>query len=217
MVKLYVEGGGDTQLLKTACRQGFAEFLAKAGLAGRLPRVVAGGSRNSAYDMFCTSIQAGEPALLLVDSEEAVKPAAQPGDAAVVSDRAQWKPWLHLKDRVGDGWAMPAGSEDVHCHLMVQCMESWLLADRDALSRFFGQGFKASALPAASRPLEELSKPSIYQSLAQATSDCKTKDAYGKGDHSFKLLALIDPAKVFQASPWAQRFIETLHVRMGQG
>jgi hypothetical protein len=216
MVKLYVEGGGDSQLLKTACRQGFSEFLGKAGLAGRMPRVVAGGSRNSAYDMFCTSIKAGEPALLLVDSEELVKPDAQQGNGTVVADRAKWKPWLHLKQRVGDAWVMPAGSEDAHCHLMAQCMESWLLADRDALSRFFGQGFKESALPAVSRPMEELNKPLIYQALAQSTSDCKTKAAYGKGDHSFKLLALIDPAKVFIASPWAQRFIETLRFRMGQ-
>jgi hypothetical protein len=63
MVKLYVEGGGDTQLLKSACRKGFTEFLAKAGLKGSLPRVVAGGSRNNAYEMFCTSIKQGEPAL----------------------------------------------------------------------------------------------------------------------------------------------------------
>lgn len=216
MVKLYVEGGGDSQLLKTACRQGFSEFLGKAGLAGRMPRVVAGGSRNSAYDMFCTSIKAGEPALLLVDSEEAIKPEFQTGNAALTVDRAQWQPWGHLKQRVGDGWRMPAGSEDGQCHLMVQCMESWLLADREVLSSFFGQGFKPAALPAVSRPLEGLDKPLLYQALAQATSDCKTKATYGKGDHSFKLLALIDPAKVFRASPWAQRFIETLQVRMGQ-
>ena len=63
MVKLYVEGGGDSQLLRTACRQGFAEFLGKAGLAGRMPRVVAGGSRSSTYDMFCTAVAQGEEAL----------------------------------------------------------------------------------------------------------------------------------------------------------
>jgi hypothetical protein len=216
MVKLYVEGGGDSQLLKTACRQGFSEFLGKAGLVGHMPRVVAGGSRNRAFDMFCTAIQAGEPALLLVDSEEAIKPASQPGNAALAADRALWKPWVHLKQRVGDGWSMPEGSEDGQCHLMVQCMESWLLADRDVLSGFFKQGFKPAALPALSRVIEGLDKPLIYQALARATSDCKTKAIYGKGDHSFKLLALIDPAKVFSASPWAQRFIETVQLRMEQ-
>lgn len=215
MVKLYVEGGGDSPLLKTACRQGFAEFLGKAGLTGKMPRVVAGGSRNSTYDMFCTSIRVGEPALLLVDSETPVVSDAQQGEVADAAHRANWKPWVHLKQRLGDGWDMPAGSDETHCHLMVQCMESWLLADTSALEGFFKQGFKATALPAASRPLEALDKGLIYRSLAQATGDCKTKAPYGKGEHSFKLLALIDPAKVFSASPWAQRFIETLRVRMG--
>lgn len=216
MVKLYVEGGGDSQLLRTACRQGFAEFLGKAGLAGRMPRVVAGGSRGSTYDMFCTAVAQGEEALLLVDSESAVAPVAQPGNATAAADRAAWRPWLHLKQRVGDGWAMPEGSEDGQCHLMVQCMESWLLADREALAGFFGQGFKPTALPASTRPLEGLDKAAVYQALTKATDDCKTKAAYGKGDHSFKLLGLIDPAKVFNASPWAQRFIETLQLRTGQ-
>lgn len=50
--KLYVEGGGDSKTLKTACRKGFRSFLGKAGLTGRLPRIVAGGSRRNAYESF---------------------------------------------------------------------------------------------------------------------------------------------------------------------
>ncbi|WP_203225773.1 MULTISPECIES: hypothetical protein [Pseudomonas] len=34
-----------------------------------------------------------------------------------------------------------------------------------------------------------------------------------KGEHSFKLLGLIDPNKVCEASPWAKRFIESLERR----
>lgn len=37
----------------------------------------------------------------------------------------------------------------------------------------------------------------------------------GKGEHSFRLLAMIDPEKVVKASPWAMRFVETLQARMG--
>ena len=36
-----------------------------------------------------------------------------------------------------------------------------------------------------------------------------------KGEHSFKLLAMIDPEKVVNASPWARRFVEALQARMG--
>ena len=50
--------------------------------------------------------------------------------------------------------------------------------------------------------------------MKRSTRECKTKDAYGKGPHSFKLLAAVDPAKVTAASPWAKRFIECLKARM---
>lgn len=217
MVKLYVEGGGDASALKTACREGFSRFLGKAGLAGRMPRVVACGSRADAYDSFCTALRSGEAAMLLVDSEEPVLPEAQPRDASRREDRDHWQPWLHLKQRQGDGWDKPTGSEDLQCHMMVQCMEAWLLADRETLKAFFGQGFKEKALPAAANPVERVSKQQIYDALAKATRECKTKSTYGKGEHSFKLLALVNPAKVAESSPWARRFIETLQARMAHG
>lgn len=216
MVKLYVEGGGDAAALKTACREGFAKFLGKAGLTGRMPRVVACGSRADAYDSFCTAVRSGEAAMLLVDSEAPVVAAAQPGDAAKGEDREHWLPWLHLQQRQGDGWKKPDGSDDLQCHLMVQCMEAWLVADRETLKKFFGQGFKESALPPVTNSLERTDKQKIYAALATATRDCKTKSAYGKGEHSFKLLALVDPGKVMAASPWAKRFVETLQTRMAR-
>lgn len=199
-LRLYVEGGGDSKLLRTACRQGFSEFLGKAGLQGYMPRIVACGGRKQAYDDFCTALGNGEKALLLVDSEDPV---------TVVS------PWQHLLIRQGDQWPTPAGASEEHCHLMVQCMESWFLADRQTLETFFGQGFKTNALPAAANPIEFIAKQQVYQSLENATKACKTKDAYGKGEHSFKLLALIDPANVVAASDWAKRFVDALKKQMG--
>ena len=80
--------------------------------------------------------------MLLVDSEAPMLAAAQPGDASQPEDRKRWQPWLHLKQRKGDDWDKPTGSEDLQCHLMVQCMEAWLLTDRETLKVFFGQGFK---------------------------------------------------------------------------
>lgn len=54
-VKVYVEGGGDSSALKRKCREGFREFFRKIGLQGRMPRIVACGPRNNAYDDFCTA------------------------------------------------------------------------------------------------------------------------------------------------------------------
>jgi hypothetical protein len=97
---------------------------------------------------------------------------------------------------------------------MVQIMESWFLADRDTLKAFFGQGFKENALPAANNAIEGIAKPQVYNALAQATSNCKIKSIYGKGEHSFKLLTKIDPVKVTQASLWAKRFVDELRKKM---
>ena len=214
-MNLFVEGGGDANALRTACRKGFSDFLEKAGFRGRMPRIIACGSRADAYDSFCTAVRSGEPALLLVDSEALVADTHQPGDDRNPSARAEWLPWQHLRQRQGDRWEKPAGADDLQCHLMTQCMESWLLADRKSLKAFFGQGFKENQLPAAANPVERIEKTQVYDALARATRDCKTKSQYGKGEHSFKLLAMIDPEKVVNASPWARRFVETLQARMG--
>jgi hypothetical protein len=197
-LQLFVEGGGSGKDLRSACSQGFTKFLQKAGLGGSMPRVRPCGTRRAAYDDFCLALKCGQPALLLVDSEDLVYPAH--------SD----KPWAHLAARQGDQWARPNGAEDRHCHLMVVFMESWFLADRDTLQEFFGQGFHAHSLPAVTSSVEGIDKAKIENALKNATKGCKTKAAYSKGLHSFDLLALIDPQKVTAASHWAKRFIDEL-------
>lgn len=206
MVKLYVEGGGTTAL-NTACRESFTTFITKAGLKKR-PRIVACGGRRDAFDAFCTAITNGEEAFLLVDSEEAIDAQYQQGELNT------WRPWAHLKAWADDDWDKPESVVETDCHLMVQVMESWFLADRDALKAFFGQGFRENSLPAADNAIEGIPKRQVYDTLAQATGNCKTKAAYGKGEHSFNLLKKIDPATVTQASPWARRFVDELRKKM---
>jgi hypothetical protein len=195
---VYVEGGGNSKALRTECRRGFSQFLQKAGFAGRMPRITACGGRRDAFDSFRTALEnpaSGDTCLLLVDSEAPV---------TVTS------PWDHLAHRPGDQWQKPPQATDDHCHLMVQCMETWFLADRETMLVFFGQGCLESALPRNAN-IERVPKDDLYVALENATKDCKTKHTYGKGEHSFQLLALIDPAKVSHASPWAKRFLDTLN------
>ena len=199
---LYVEGGGDTKALHYECRKGFRMFLENAGAKGNLPRIVACGSREDAYYSFCDAIKNGEKAVLLVDSETPVNTQHQTGNPET------WLPWEHLKQR--DKWEKPKGAADTDCHLMVHCMESWFLADRDTLKVFFGQGFKPNVLPSESNPLENIAKATVYKTLKTATNKCKTKTPYDKGTHSFKLLERLDPDKVTRAAPWAKRFVSHL-------
>ena len=192
--KLYVEGGGDSASLLSRCREGFRGLLEKTACRGRMPRIVACGSRSAAYDHFRTACAQGEPCLLLVDSEDLV---------------TQGSSWEHLRLRNGDGWEKPAQAREEDCHLMVVCMESWFLADKNVLRQFFGQGFNESALP-TNPQLEKLTKAELFHGLQQATRSCKTKAPYGKGEHSFQLLKQLSPEKVAAASPWAKRFLDRI-------
>lgn len=217
-MKVFVEGGARKgKDIRTACRKGFAGFLKKAGLGSRMPKVIPCGSRLDAYNDFCIAVKNNEDAVLLVDSETQVKPAHY-GTINPVADGCHdkynndWKPWQHLAERQGDGWAKPDTATDEQCHLMVECMEAWLLADRHTLADFFKQHFRVSALPAASRPIESVSKQQLYTSLSDATRNCQK--VYDKGDNSFILLELIDANVVLAASPWADRFVCYLKNKM---
>jgi len=195
-IKLYVEGGGDAKALKTACRRGFRLFLEKAGLEGRMPGIVACGARQNAYDRFTTALDVadGSP-MLLVDAE---------GPVSADVDNAD--PWGHLHSR--DGWTRPNGAGDGQCHLMVQVMESWFLADKATLTSFYGQGFQANSLP-GNLQVEAVAKADVLDGLARATRNTQ-KGAYSKGSHSFDILASINPASVEGAAPYAKRLLDTL-------
>ena len=186
---VFVEGGGNTRALNTSCRSGFREFIENAGLAGSMPRIVPCGSRENAYDDFRTAHAAGEAAMLLVDAES---PATAPD------------PWQHLNST--DNWGRPAVATDGQCHLMVQVMESWFLADKVALASFYGQNFRPQDLPANS-DIEKVPKADVLAGLAQATRNTKS---YSKGSDSFQILEKLDPDKVRMASAYADRFIRGL-------
>jgi len=79
------------------------------------------------------------------------------------------------------------------------------------LKYFFGQGFHERSLP--STPIEVIAKGTLNDVLNKAARGSKKK-GYDKGKHSFELLAIIDPEKITQASPWARRFVDELRKRM---
>lgn len=198
---VYVEGGGKGKDLPIRCQEGFHKFIAAAGVQNK-PRVVACGTRRNAYDRYCTAIQNNQAALLLVDSEAPVHEHHQPSREVPNG----WKPWAHLLQC--DGWKQPPNSEDEHCHLMVQMMEHWFLADPEALSVVFKDGFNENALP-KTRPLEAISKDDLTKGLNKAIKGTAAKE-YDKGRHSFDVLGKTNPIKVTAASPWAKRFIDVL-------
>jgi len=198
---LIVEGGGDNDVLRSKCREGFRRLLAKAGFAGRMPRIVAGGGRGRAFELFRSVLAKrgqGELIVLLIDSE-----------AARDARRTKWQ---HLAMENCGGWERPDLAEENDVFLMAQVMETWLVADPSTMAEYFGQGFHAASLPKRAN-LEEVPKSEIYAAIEKATAKTKTKGIYGKGAHSFDLLGRIDPAKL-ESLPHARDFFETMRRRV---
>ena len=44
-MKKVKEGGGDSRAVNVKCRKGFSDFLEKSGLKGKMPRIVASGTK----------------------------------------------------------------------------------------------------------------------------------------------------------------------------
>lgn len=192
---IYVEGGGDTAHLCSELRKGFKALFESAGFGGRLPKVVACGSRNDAFGDFKTAFLSksnDEAILLLVDSEELV---------------SALRKWEHVVKR--DSWEKLATTTEDNLFLMVVTMESWFLTDTDGLAKFFGQGFDVTKLP-KNQNLEAIDKIKLYDGLKNATKK-SSKGEYGKGQHSFKILSLLDANKVKNHGKCSKEFFEHLN------
>lgn len=198
-VVVYVEGGGRQRKILDDCRRGFGQLLQKVVPVGNSPKVVACGDRGSTFRDFQRNVIQGREGflILLVDSEE-------PVPANVTN-------WVYLRTRRDDQWERPPGTRDDQAHLMVQCMESWFLADRETLSAYYNQGFLIDSLPGSAN-IEEIPRRDVAQSLDHATKPTQ-KGPYHKTRHGFELLANIDPAKVRAASTHARQLFEVLEAQ----
>lgn len=184
-IAIYVEGGGQSKDGKAELRVGFDGLLAQQKNAARARRMnwktVLCGSRGEAFAAFHNAMtkQTADVVVLVVDSEEAVADSSPQGRIA------------HLATR--DGWQFSGVSEET-VHLMVQCMEAWIVADPEKLDEFFGQGFRRNVLPKR-LVLDEEPKDLLIEALKSATKPTK-KGSYGKIEHAGKLLGMVRPGRV---------------------
>ena len=195
--RIYVEGGGEGASLHTRCEEGFTKLLRNAGFGGRMPRIVACGSRGDAYDRFKTAHESGEYdfVALLVDSEDTVADGEQT--------------WAHLLAR--DEWTRPKNAADTQVFLMTTCMETWLVADRTALKAHYGSKLQETALPALAN-LEARHRHNIQDALEKATRTCS--NAYQKNKRAFALLAAVTPAVLETNLPAFARMTRILREKL---
>ena len=195
-IKIFVEGGGDGRNGRAAIRNGMNGFLKEVKEAADRKksikwRLTACGGCNEAFDKFIHEI--GQPTsdfvVLLVDSEGPVRKPPRP----------------HLKER--EHWDLQGVSED-QIHLMIQMMETWIIADVDTLAKFYGNKFRQSALPRAAN-LENTQKRDVERALAHATRGT-TKGEYKKIKHAKELLEGLDPKVVSKRCPSCERLFSVL-------
>ena len=200
-IAIYLEGGGNGAAGKAALRQGFDAFLKPLKDAGETRgfrwKLVACGSRIQACNSFFQAHQSGDHShvFLLVDSEEPVTLG----------------PVAHLVKR--DGQSQLSGIAEKFVHLMVQTMETWIVADAEALKAYYGQGFAANQLPQADN-LETVAKTWIASALDSATR--KTgKGSYHKIGHAKDLLGKISRQTVEKRCPSSRRFFSEIAIAIG--
>lgn len=198
---IFMEGGGQHKESRAMLRAGMEEFLRELKETAQAKswrwKLSCSGSRDIAFKRFENARRRGGHTLvvLLVDAEGPV--SASPRE--------------HLFAK--DGWNMRDANDNA-IHLMTQTMETWILADSEALANYYKQNFTRNALP-NSDDLEKVSKADVERALKQATQKT-TKGAYHKNKikHAGDLLKRIDPRKARKKCRHCERLFSVLNRAM---
>ncbi len=97
---------------------------------------------------------------------------------------------------------------------MVQVMESWFLADPDALELYYGQDFKRNSLKPNPK-VEQILKKDVEDCLKDATRNTAA-GVYHKTKHAPHILRAVDPRKVQDAAPNCRRLFDVVSVELAK-
>jgi hypothetical protein len=185
-IRIYFEGN---RLLKSGFDAFFSELQTAAREARSTLEIVAAKDGLSAYRKAeRTHRQAWN--LLLKDSEQTM-PANR----------------LQLLERYGID---PAFVNRVFW--MVELMEAWFLADREALANYYGDGFVSNAI-GNTADIERVPKADVMERLNQATRNT-TKGQYHKVKHAPYLLEKLDNQRVRDRAQHCRQLFEAVTIKL---
>jgi hypothetical protein len=124
---------------------------------------------------------------------------------------AAWN--ILLRDSEGPLLAGRLASEGDSIFWMVEAMESWFHADKDALEGYYKTGFRKMALK-PNPNVEAISKRDLFEGLNAATKDT-LKGKYHKTKHAPALMQAINPALVRKADPNCERLFNAVLDKLG--
>ncbi len=198
-IQIFIEGGskGQDRFSSQKLRIGFASFLNELAVMAREKQIRFNinicGSTDQTFRIFQGANNKANNSFLcfLVDSDKPLEDDDTPKN--FLQREKNWS-FENIKDE--------------QCHLMVQIMESWFLADVETLKSFYGQNFKHNAIPKQPN-VEKIAKLDVENSLDKATNKT-TKGKYHKIKHGADLLSKIETAKVREKSAHCNRLFETI-------
>ena len=188
-IKIYIEGAAKgNKLLNVGLRQSFQKLMQDYGIKTGLFQIIAGGSRSDISNKFKTIFP---HSIVLIDSEKEI-----PCDETI-------NKWDFLCEN--EKWNKPEGATEDNLFFMAACMESWIVADENALQEFYGKCFQPK-LPHTIE-LSTVAKDSILKSLKESTKGCNK--IYNKQD-SFKILEKVAIDKITTSNSYAKEFFDFL-------
>lgn len=202
-VTVLVEGAGEDNSLKSVARQNLACLLSKLRLTSK-PSIEFHGTRRAAFDRLRHAL--GRPSngtcfFLLVDAEEPFVLSTDPNE--------KHHRWAHVRNRNGDNWPRPDTATDEHLHFMATAMETWIIADQDAIRSRFPKEFNDRAIT------DDLDWENLSTDRVQALLRKATGERYKKGKVSFELLGRVDPQTLRAKCLHAERFFSALERLLG--
>jgi Domain of unknown function (DUF4276) len=203
-IRIYVEGDAKRKgkYSQTSLRQGFHEFFKDLREQAKAKRVrfdiILGGNKSETFKDFQRGIKSHQGSFVsfLIDSDNEI------------GENETAKSFLEKQNK---SWSWKNVTED-QCHLMVQIMESWFVADVETLKSFYGNNFSANAIPKHD-DLEKVAKVDIEKSLKKATEKT-AKAEYNKIKHGAELLAKMDIHKVRAKSKHCELLFSTLENKL---
>lgn len=206
-IQIYIEGGakGQDRASSVELRKGFSTFFAELVEKARENNIrfklIICGSTEITCKIFSQASEKSSNGFLalLVDSDFPVSEDETP------------KSFLQKQEKLKKCDLRKVNENQ--CHLMVQVMESWFLADVEALKKHFGQDFKEHKLR-KNKKVEEIAKDDVLNSLKESTKDRK-KGSYHKIQDGAKLLEIINSNRVREVAPNCERLFQTILENIG--
>lgn len=95
---------------------------------------------------------------------------------------------------------------------MIHMMEAWFHADKEALKKYYGDGFNGGAM-AGNPQVEKISKKDLAGGLKEATKRTQ-KGQYHKTKHAPDLLSKIAPERVRSAAPSCKKLFDVVRAKL---